>query len=101
MSRKFIVVGAPRPHGDAASLSPLMVPEIEAVWRGYRSGLIREIYERADKRGVVMICEADDRAEVEAMAAGLPLTEAGFLDIEIMEIKPFGLWQTLFRDAVA
>jgi hypothetical protein len=100
MSRKFIVIGAPRAHGTAEALSALLVPEIEAVWRDYRSGLIREIYERADARGVIMVCEADTRDQVEQMAADLPLTKAGFLDIQILELKPFEMWQTLFANRV-
>src|SRR3974390_2572465 len=97
MSRKFIAIGGPRANATPDATGPLMVPEIEAVWRDYSSGLIREIYERADQRGVVMVCEATDRSEVEEMLANLPLAKARLLDIQIIELKPFGLWQTLFR----
>lgn len=96
MSRKFLAIGAPRAHARPDALAPLMVAEIEAVWRDYASGLIREIYERADQPGVVMVCEADDRSAVEEMLANLPLAQAGFLDTQVIEVKPFGLWQTLF-----
>ena len=78
-----------------------MFAEIEAVWRNYSRGLIREIYERVDQRGVVMVYEALNRAEMERMLASLPLAEAGFLDIQLIELKPFGLCQTLFRKPVA
>jgi hypothetical protein len=44
-----------------------------------------------------MVCEADDRSEVEAMLANLPLAKAGFLDTQVIELKPFSLWQTLFE----
>ena len=81
-------------------LAPLMVSEIEAVWRDYARGFIREIYERADQPGVVMICEANERSEVEAMLADLPLAKAGFLDTEVIELKPFDLWTTLFARPV-
>lgn len=100
MSKKFIAIGAPRAHAGWDQLQPLLVPEIEAVWRDYRSGLIREIYERADARGVVMICEAEDRREVEEMLARLPMTEAGFLDTSVMELKPFDMWSALFANEV-
>ena len=97
MSKKFIAIGAPRANATPEATGPLMVPEIEAVWRDYARGLIREIYERADQRGVVMICEAEDRSQVEEMLANLPLANAGLLDTQIIELKPFSLWQTLFR----
>lgn len=97
MSRTFIAIGAPRASATPEATAPLMIPEIEAVWRDYTRGLIREIYERADQRGVVMVCEADDRTEVQTMLENLPLAKAGFLDTQIIEIKPFELWQTLFQ----
>ncbi len=97
MSKKFIAIGGPQPNATPDATGPLMVPEIEAVWRDYSRGLIREIYERVDQRGVVMVCEANDRSEVEAMLANLPLAKAGFLDTQVIELKPFRLWQTLFQ----
>ena len=97
MSRKFIAIGGPRANATPDATGSLMVPEIEAVWRDYARGLIREIYERVDQRGVVMVCEAEDRFEVEAMLANLPLAKAGFLDTQVIELKPFELWQTLFE----
>ncbi len=97
MSRKFIAIGGPRANATPDAAAPLMIPEIQAVWRDYAGGLIREIYERADQRGVVMVCEAEDRSEVEEMLANLPLAKAGFLDTQIIELKPFELWQTLFQ----
>ena len=97
MSRKSIAIGGPRAEATAEATSPLMVPEIEAVWRDYARGLIREIYERVDRRGVVMICEANDRQEVEEMLANLPLSRAGLLDTEVIELMPFELGRTLFQ----
>jgi hypothetical protein len=41
MSKKFIAIGGPRPHATPDATGPLMVPEIEAVWRDYARGLIR------------------------------------------------------------
>ena len=97
MSKTFIAIGAPRANATPDATGPLMVPEIEAVWRDYARGLIREIYERVDQRGVVMVCESESHQEVEEMLANLPLAKAGFLDTQVIELKPFGLWQTLFR----
>ena len=48
ISEKFIAIGGPRATPDATA--PLMVPEIESVWRDYAKGLIREIDERVDQR---------------------------------------------------
>jgi hypothetical protein len=82
MSTKFIVIGGPRANATPEATAPLMIAEIEAVWRDYTSGLIREIHERSDQRGVVMVCEADHRSEVEEMLENLPLAKAGFLDTQ-------------------
>jgi hypothetical protein len=101
MSKKFIAIGGPRANATPDMTASLMIPEIQAVWRDYTSGLIREIYERADQRGVVMVCEAEDRIEVEEMLARLPLAKAGFLDTQVIELKPFELWQALFEESLA
>lgn len=79
----------------------LMVAEIEAVWRDYARGLIREIYQRADQPGVVIMCEADTRAEVEQMVDALPLAKGGFIATEVIELAPFTLWSTLFAHPAA
>jgi hypothetical protein len=100
MSKKFIAIGGPRPSATPDATAPLMVEEIEAVWRDYAGGLIREVYERVDRRGVVMICEAEGRSDVEEMLAGLPLAKAGLLDTQVIELKPCTLWQTLFSRTV-
>ncbi len=101
MSKKFIAIGGPRANATPDATVPLMIHEIQAVWRDYTGGLIREIYERADQRGVVMVCETEDRTEVEEMLANLPLAKAGFLDTQVIELKPFELWQVLFKKPLA
>jgi hypothetical protein len=100
MSQKFIVIGGPRAHATPDATAPLILAEIKAVWRDYQRGLIREIFERSDQRGVVMVCEADDRSEVEEMLANLPLVKAGFLDTQVIGVKPFGLWSALFASEI-
>lgn len=100
MSR-FIALGVPRPDATPARLQPLLRAEIEAVWHAYRAGLIREIFERADRAGVVMICEAENAEVVEAMLAALPMAQAGLLDTQVIALKPFELWSALFADPIA
>lgn len=99
MSR-FIAIGAPRAAATRERLQPLMRAEIETVWRAYRSDLIREIYERADSPGVVMICEAESADTVEQMLASLPMSEAGLLDTQVIALKPFEMWTALFSEVV-
>lgn len=51
MNKKFIAIGTSRANVTLDAAAPLMVAEIEAVWRDYSKGLMREIYERVDQRG--------------------------------------------------
>lgn len=81
MTQKFVITGAPRPEATPAAMAPHMKDEIDYVWRHYESGLIREIYERGDARGVIMVLEASTAAEVQGFIADLPLVKEGFLDV--------------------
>jgi hypothetical protein len=96
MSQRFLITGAPRPHATPAAMGPHMKAEIDYVWRHHESGFIREIYERGDALGVIMVLEAASPAEVKTFIDELPLVKAGFLDVQFMSLKPFSMWNVLF-----
>ncbi len=67
----------------------LVKAEVEAVLRLYQANIIREIYTRANSRGVVFFLEsASPEAAREALST-LPAVERGILDLEIIPLAPF------------
>jgi hypothetical protein len=98
MTRKFLAIGTRRPHATADAIAPYSRHEMTTVWRDYLNGTIRELYQRADGSGVVMVVEAEDEAAVQAMLDKLPLSQAGFLDTQVIGLAPFALWSALFRE---
>ncbi len=94
MSARYLVMGRPRVTASPSDLRPRMRAELEYVWRAYREGSIRELYET--ETGVVLLVEAAGRAEVDRLVERLPLAEAGLLEIEVHELRPFAMWSQLF-----
>lgn len=98
MTRKFLIMGEAKPDASREAMDRLMVEEIRTVWRAHQTGLLREIYHRADKSGVVIILEAEDLEHAESFVKSLPLDEAGFLTTKVIELRPFELWSVLFGE---
>ncbi len=69
--------------------SQLVNAEVEAVLRLYQSDVIREIYTRANSRGVVFILEGASLDEVKTALSQLPAVQRGVLDIDLIPLAPF------------
>ncbi len=50
----------------------------------YASGLLRQVWQRADTPGAVLLWEAASEAEVRAAVESLPLFQAGMLDVQVV-----------------
>ncbi|MBR0751884.1 hypothetical protein JQ604_06785 [Bradyrhizobium jicamae] len=66
----------------------VMPDEIRQTVQLYLNGKIREWYSRADGRGVVILLNAKDVAEADAIMAGLPLGKTDLMDHEYVAIGP-------------
>ncbi len=69
--------------------SQLIEAEVEAVVRLYQADVIREIYTRANSRGVVFVLEGASPEEVRKALNDLPAVQRGILDIELIPLAPF------------
>jgi muconolactone delta-isomerase len=81
------------PSGDAADLSRA---EAARSWELFRTGVIREMCWRTDRRDVVIFLEAADAAAAEAALATLPFVEAGAISFEVVGLRPYDGWARLF-----
>lgn len=53
----------------------------------YARGIFRQMWMLG--RGMIAICEADSREQLEALCAELPMKRAGYIEYEITELAPY------------
>lgn len=85
---------------DAANperIKPHIVPENKMVWELYKSGLIREMYFRADSKGAVLVLEAPELPKAEAVMQDLPMVKEGLLIVQLIQLNPFTQLEFAFR----
>ncbi len=88
-------------HGEVAveAIRPHIKAEIEAVWRLYAQGIVREFYARADQGGpAVLTVESESVDAARQALAGLPLVERGLIDLELIPLAPFNGLSQLFAN---
>jgi len=56
----------------------------------YATGLLRQLWKRADTPGAAILWEAASEAEVRAAIASLPIFQAGMLEVEsVVPLEPY------------
>jgi len=96
MQMLVIPKAAPSAAPDAFD-AQLVKAEVDAVLRLYQANVIREIYTRANSRGVVFFLESASLEAAREILSTLPAVERGILDLEIIPLAPF---QGFLRSAV-
>ena len=66
------------------------------VWELYQSGVIRELYFRADRPEAVLMLECADLAEARQDLGSLPLVKAGLITFDIVPLVPYLGFARLF-----
>jgi hypothetical protein len=90
-----------RRHGEVRveAIRPHIKAELEAVWRLYAQGVVREFYSRADQGGPAVLSVESDSVEAARQALGaLPLVAMGLLDLELIPLAPFNNLSQLFAN---
>jgi hypothetical protein len=96
---KIIVLAKRRPEVAVETIRPHIKAEIEAVWRLYAQGIVREFYARADQGGpAVLIVEGETVEGARQALATLPLVEMGLLDLDLIPLAPFAGLSQLFAN---
>ncbi|HEY3474694.1 MAG TPA: muconolactone Delta-isomerase family protein [Anaerolineales bacterium] len=85
-----------------SATSEQFIPHLEAearsVWELYQSGVIRELYFRADRSEAVLILECADVNEAEETLAALPLVRAGLIRFDVIPLRPYPGLARLFKE---
>lgn len=75
---------------SANAFDPQLVnAEVDAVLRLYQAGVIRDIYTRANSRGIVFTLEASSPEEAKKVLDDLPAVQRGVIEIELFPLAPF------------
>ena len=72
--------------------------EARRAWELYQSGVIREIYFRADRAEAVLILECADANEAQQILATLPLVQAGLIRFDVIPLTPYPGFGRLFQE---
>ncbi|MDV2477608.1 hypothetical protein F8M49_23490 [Rhodococcus zopfii] len=64
--------------------------ETEIVRKLYGNGIIRQIWLRGDVRGACFLLEAESFEEAEATVNGLPISQRGMSEFQIIPLRPYG-----------
>lgn len=70
--------------------------EAHRVWELHQSGLIRELYFRADRNTAVLILECASVAEAQEIVATLPFVKMGLITFELIPLKAYSGFARLF-----
>jgi len=81
-----------RPHRKA---------EARRVWELYQSGVVRELYFRADRSEAVLILECADITEARQTLESLPLVKAGLITFDVIPLIPYPGFARLFEEVEA
>jgi muconolactone delta-isomerase len=77
--------------------SPHLKAEARAVWELYQSGLIRELYFRADRSEAVLLLECETAETVREILGSLPLVRAGLISFDVIPLVPYPGFARLFE----
>ena len=86
---KIVVVATRKADAKPEEFAPYLEEEANHALRMYRDEIVREIYNRTDGKGAIIVMECKDVAEAERLFAELPLAKAGLLDAEFYGTKPY------------
>lgn len=99
-AQKVLAVLRPSATFDPAQLQALVAEETQAVWALWKAGVVREPYLRDDGPGAVLVMEAADSAQAQAILAELPFVKAGALSAECMTVAVFSGWEALLQGGI-
>jgi hypothetical protein len=96
---QVLVIAHVKSEMPVEQVLPYVSPEAAKAWEFYASEQIRQMYYIADMSGAVMVWEGESVESVTKEAQKLPMYEAGILDLEILPLKPYTAYASLFAQS--
>lgn len=70
--------------------------EARRAWDLHQSGLIRELYFRADRDEAILVLECESTEEAQRTLAELPFVREGLIAFELIPLKAYPGFERLF-----
>ncbi|MBN6066178.1 superoxide dismutase [Aggregatibacter actinomycetemcomitans] len=93
---RILVIDHPREGVTLDDYAPHLLNETKHAWEGIKSGLVRDIYFRKDRPGIVIMMEAETLKQAQEACKTFPLAQAGVLNFECIPFDNYTLWENLF-----
>ena len=93
---KYLAIENEIPGNPKQRFHPLLKAEAARIWELYQSGLVRELYFRADRSEAVLVLECHDLEQAQAVLASLPLVQEELISFEVIPLIPYPGFARLF-----
>ena len=93
---KFLAIEKQIPGVAPDRFLPLLEHEAATVWDLYQSGLVRELYYRADRSEAVLVLECGSLEQAQQALSSLPLVRESLIEFEIIPLIPYPGFARLF-----
>jgi hypothetical protein len=94
---QILVIARIKPAIPVEEALPFVSLEAAQAWEFYASEQIRQMFYIADMSGAVMLWEGESLESVTQQVQKLPMVKEGILACEILPIKPYTGYESLFR----
>jgi hypothetical protein len=93
---KILAIARIDPRATPERIQPHMAAEVKVAWALYREGIVRELYDRPDRQGVVFVLECSGADEARRRLEELPFVREKLIDFEVIPLGPFSYFERLF-----
>jgi hypothetical protein len=93
---KILAIEEPNPIATDDDFTPHLTAEATRAWELHQSGVIRELYFRADREEAVLILECASLDDAQAALATLPLVAEGLIRFTLIPLRAYPGFARLF-----
>ena len=93
---KYLAIENELPGISKESIQPFLKAEAGRLWELYLTGLVREMYFRADRSEAVLVLECNDLEQAQAALASLPFVQEELITFEVIPLIPYPGFARLF-----
>lgn len=98
---KILALEKENPGTLPEQFTPHLKAEAARAWELYKSGHLREIYFRQDRKEAVLVLECMDVEAAHRLLETLPLVQAGLINFEVIPLIPYPGFERLFNQQLA
>jgi hypothetical protein len=94
---KILAIEEPNPTAADDDFAPHLAAEAKRAWELHQSGVIRELYFRADREEAVLVLECENVEEAHKALSTLPLVAEGLIRFDLIPLRAYPGFARLFH----